>query len=52
MKEVPVSAADRKLVSDTVGAVSLPLWAESCDKVYDKCSATWKATIGPVVGIK
>ena len=52
MKEVPVTAADRKLVHDAVGTVSLPLWAEACDKSYDKCSAIWKQTIGPVAGIK
>jgi len=52
LKEVAVSAADRKLVADAVRNVSLPLWGESCDKVFDKCSATWKQTIGPVVGIK
>ena len=52
MKEVPVTPADQKIVRDAVGAVSLPLWAEVCDKTYDKCSATWKQTIGPVVGIK
>ena len=27
-------------------------WAEACDKVFDKCSATWKQAIGPVVGMK
>ena len=52
MKEVPVSAADRKIVGDALGTVSLPLWAEACDKAYDKCSATWKQTIGPVAGIQ
>ncbi|MDB5742378.1 MAG: dctP1 [Polaromonas sp.] len=52
MKEVAVTAADQKVVRDAVGAVSLPLWAEACDKTYDKCSAIWKQTIGPVAGIK
>lgn len=52
MKEVPVLPADRQLIADAVRSVSLPLWAESCDKVYDKCSATWKQAIGPLVGIK
>ena len=51
MKEVPVKPADQKIVRDAVGAVSLPLWAEACDKSYAKCSATWKQAIGPVVGI-
>jgi TRAP-type transport system periplasmic protein len=52
MKEVPASAADRQLVADAVRTVSFPLWAESCDKVNDKCSATWKQAVGPMVGIK
>ncbi len=52
MKEVPVRPEDKKLVRDAVGTVSLPLWAEVCDKAYDKCSATWKQTIGPLVGIR
>jgi TRAP-type C4-dicarboxylate transport system substrate-binding protein len=52
MKEVPATAADRQLVADAVRTVSFPLWAESCDKVYGKCSAAWKQAIGPMVGIK
>ena len=52
MKDVPVKAEDRKIVRDAVGAVSLPLWAEGCDRSYDKCSANWKQAIGPVVGIQ
>ncbi|MBA2963510.1 MULTISPECIES: TRAP transporter substrate-binding protein [Ramlibacter] len=52
LKEVPVSAADRKVVADAVRTVSLPLWSEACDKVNDKCSAAWKQVIGPVVGLK
>jgi len=52
MKEVPPTAADRQLVAEAVRAVSFPLWAESCDKVYAKCSAAWKQAIGPLVGIK
>lgn len=52
MKQVPASAADRQLVTDAVRTVSYPLWAESCDKVNDKCSSAWKQAIGPMVGIK
>jgi TRAP-type C4-dicarboxylate transport system substrate-binding protein len=52
LKEVPVSAADRNLVSEAVGSVSLPLWAEACDKVQANCSATWKHSIGPIAGLK
>jgi TRAP-type C4-dicarboxylate transport system substrate-binding protein len=52
MKQVTASAADRQLVADAVRTVSYPLWAESCDKVNDKCSSAWKQAIGPMVGIK
>ncbi|HZN48043.1 MAG TPA: TRAP transporter substrate-binding protein [Ramlibacter sp.] len=52
MKEVPASAADRQRVADAVRTVSFPLWAESCDKVNDKCSAAWKQSVGSIVGIK
>ena len=52
MKEVPATPADRQLVADAVRNVSFPLWAESCDKVYDKCSGAWKQAIGPMVGMK
>jgi TRAP-type C4-dicarboxylate transport system substrate-binding protein len=52
MKEVQPAAADRQLVADAVRTVSFPLWAESCDKVYDKCSAAWKQAIGPMAGVK
>lgn len=52
MVDVPVKAADQKLVHDALINVSLPTWSELCDKSYDKCSATWKQIVGPVVGIK
>ncbi|KQT11411.1 TRAP transporter substrate-binding protein [Ramlibacter sp. Leaf400] len=52
MKEVQPAAADRQLVADAVRTVSFPLWAESCDKVHDKCSAAWKQAVGPLVGVK
>jgi TRAP-type C4-dicarboxylate transport system substrate-binding protein len=52
MTDVPVSAADNKLIHDALMTVSLPTWSEVCDKSYDKCSATWKQVVGPIVGIK
>lgn len=52
MTDVPVKPADNKLIHDALMTVSLPTWSEVCDKSYDKCSATWKAVVGPVVGIK
>jgi TRAP-type C4-dicarboxylate transport system substrate-binding protein len=52
MKDVPVKAADQQMIRDALTTVSFPTWSELCDKSYDKCSAVWKQTIGPLVGIK
>jgi TRAP-type C4-dicarboxylate transport system substrate-binding protein len=52
MKDVAVKPADQQLVREALTAVSLPTWGELCDKSYDKCSATWKQIVGPVVGLK
>ena len=52
MVDVPVRPADTKLIQEALLSVSLPTWSEVCDKSYDKCSATWKQVVGPVVGIK
>lgn len=49
---VPVSDADKALLKDALTKVSLPTWAEVCDKVNKGCVDNWKATVGPVVGIK
>jgi TRAP-type transport system periplasmic protein len=52
MTEVAVRPADTKLILDALNTVSLPTWSELCDKSYDKCSATWKQVVGPVIGAK
>ncbi|MDQ6680028.1 MAG: TRAP transporter substrate-binding protein [Pseudomonadota bacterium] len=49
---VPVSAADGDLIRSAVGKVSFPIWAEVCDKSNPTCSQRWKATVGPILGIK
>jgi TRAP-type transport system periplasmic protein len=49
---VPVSPADGELIRSAVAKVSLPVWAETCDKTNPGCSQKWKATVGPIVGIK
>jgi TRAP-type C4-dicarboxylate transport system substrate-binding protein len=49
---VPVTPADLDVVRKAVRTVSYPGWAEVCDKSNPACSATWKKTVGPVVGIK
>ena len=49
---VPVTASDVAIVRNAVRDVSLPEWAAICDKTNPGCSAEWKKTVGPVVGIK
>jgi TRAP-type C4-dicarboxylate transport system substrate-binding protein len=49
---VAVSPADGELIRSAVTKVSLPIWAEVCDKTNPGCSQRWKATVGPIVGIK
>ena len=49
---VPVSPADGELIRSAVAKVSLPVWAETCDKTNPGCSQQWKATVGPIGGIK
>ncbi|HEU0200825.1 MAG TPA: TRAP transporter substrate-binding protein [Burkholderiaceae bacterium] len=48
---VPVTPADIALVRNAAKEVSFPAWAEVCDKTNPGCSATWKKTVGPVVGL-
>jgi len=50
--DVPVTAADLELVRGAVSKVSLPVWAEVCDKSNAGCSQQWHVTVGPVLGIK
>ena len=52
MTDVPVKTSDQQMIREAMASVSLPLWSELCDKSYDKCSAIWKQTVGPLVGIK
>jgi TRAP-type C4-dicarboxylate transport system substrate-binding protein len=52
LTQVPVTAADGDLVRNAVSTVSLPVWAEVCDKTNPGCSQKWKATVGPVLGLK
>ena len=49
---VPVTAADGELVRSAVSKVSLPVWAEVCDKSNPGCSQKWNATVAPVIGLK
>lgn len=52
MTNVPVTQADLDIVKKAVRDLSYPAWAEVCDKSNPGCSATWKKTVGPIVGLK
>jgi TRAP-type transport system periplasmic protein len=49
---VPLQAADTELVRGAVSKVSLPTWAEVCDKSNPGCSKGWSALVAPVLGLK
>ena len=49
---VPVSAADGEMLRGAVTKVSLPVWAEVCDKSNPGCSQKWSAQVAPVLGLK
>ena len=49
---VPVTAGDLDIVKRAVRDISFPVWAEVCDRTNPGCSATWKKTVGPLVGMK
>lgn len=49
---VPVSDADRALLKSAVTGVSLPSWADVCDKTNPGCVQRWKETVGSVAGLK
>ena len=50
--DVPVTAADIDTVRKAVGMISVPTWAEICDKSNPGCSAAWKATVGKAIGVQ
>ncbi|MFB9262421.1 TRAP transporter substrate-binding protein [Bradyrhizobium erythrophlei] len=52
MVEVQVKPEDQTLIREALVNISLPTWAEVCDKSYPDCSATWKKLVGPIVGVK
>jgi TRAP-type C4-dicarboxylate transport system substrate-binding protein len=50
--DVPVTPADGELIRSAVNKVSLPVWAEVCDKSNPGCSQKWSSTVGTVLGLK
>ncbi len=49
---VPVAAVDAETLRKAVATISLPTWAEICDKSNPGCSDAWKKTVGKAVGIQ
>jgi TRAP-type C4-dicarboxylate transport system substrate-binding protein len=49
---VPVTQADLDIVRKAVRDISFPAWAEVCDKSNPGCSAAWKQSVGPIIGMK
>lgn len=50
--DVPVSDADRELLKAAVSGISMPSWAEVCNKADPDCTASWKTTVGQALGQK
>ncbi|MEW6670336.1 MAG: TRAP transporter substrate-binding protein [Thermodesulfobacteriota bacterium] len=50
MKEVPVSEADLKLVSEAVLKISYPNWVKVTEQSYPNAGKKWKEVIGPILG--
>jgi TRAP-type C4-dicarboxylate transport system substrate-binding protein len=52
LTDVAVTPGDLELVRGAVTKVSLPAWAEVCDKSNAGCSKQWNTQVGPVLGVK
>ncbi len=52
LTEVPVSEEDLELIATAVPEVSLPAWAEVCDKANPGCTDEWKRIVGPIAGVQ
>ncbi|MER1968506.1 TRAP transporter substrate-binding protein [Castellaniella sp. GW247-6E4] len=50
--DVPVSAEDHAVLKSALTEVSLPAWAEICEKSNPGCLQAWKQTVGGVVGLQ
>ena len=51
LTSVDPSEADLEKVHDALVNISLPTWAEICDQSTSNCSADWKDSVGPIVGL-
>ncbi len=49
---VPVKPEDLTTLRKAVSTVSLPTWAEICNKSNPGCSDAWKKTVGKAIGVQ
>lgn len=52
LTNVAVQPADIEMVRKAVANISLPTWAEICDKSNPGCSDAWKKTAGKAIGVQ
>jgi len=52
LASVAVTPGDIALLKKAVAEVSLPTWAEICDKANPGCADTWRKTVGAALDIK
>lgn len=50
--DVPVRPADIDRVRKAVEEISLPTWAEICDRSNPGCSDAWRKTVGKAIGVQ
>jgi len=50
--DVPVKQEDIATLRKAVASISVPTWAEICDASNPGCSAAWKKTVGPAIGLQ
>jgi TRAP-type transport system periplasmic protein len=49
---VEVTPADLAFVQNAVREISFPAWSEACDRVNPGCSAAWRTSVGPIIGLR
>lgn len=50
MALVPVTDEDAAKVKEAVNNVVLPMWKETCNKIYPECTSVWNDTVGKARG--
>jgi TRAP-type C4-dicarboxylate transport system substrate-binding protein len=52
LADVSVKPDDVATLRKAVATISVPTWAEICDKSNPGCSAEWKRTVGKAIGVQ